>query len=160
MDIFTVAMWIIAVVMFAYSMIKDKTKTIKSMKMAKNMMKNMMGEIVGILFIVGMFLTFVPVESIKGIVGQFGPIVETGIFAIFGGITLIPAFVAFPLAGALHTGGVNTVSVAAFLTTLTMVGLATFPLEKNTFGAKFAVYRNLLSFGFAIAISILMGVII
>lgn len=153
-------MWVLAIAMFGYSMLKDRTRTAKSMKMAKNMMKNMMGEIVGILFIVGMFLTFIPVESIKGVVGQFGPVVETGIFAMFGGITLIPAFVAFPLAGALSSGGVSTVSVAAFLTTLTMVGLATFPLEKNTFGTKFAVYRNLLSFGFAIAISILMGVLI
>lgn len=158
MDIFTISMWIIAIAMFVYSMAKDKTKTLKSMKMAKNMMKNMIGEIVGILFIVGMFLTFVPVERIKGIVGQFGPAVETLIFAVFGGITLIPAFVAFPLAGALYSGGVNTVSVAAFLTTLTMVGLATFPLEKNNFGLKFTLYRNGLSFIFAIAIALLMGV--
>jgi hypothetical protein len=40
-----------------------------------------------------------------------------------------------------------------------MVGVATFPLEKEQFGTKFALYRNGLSFLFSIVIAIVMGVI-
>jgi uncharacterized membrane protein YraQ (UPF0718 family) len=47
----------------------------------------------------------------------------------------------------------------AFLTTLTMVGVVTFPLEKQEFGLKFTATRNLVSFVFAIIIAIFMGVI-
>ena len=48
----------------------------------------------------------------------------------------------------------------AFLTTLTMVGVVTFPLEKKEFGVKFTAVRNGLSFLFAIIIAYVMGVII
>jgi len=41
-----------------------------------------------------------------------------------------------------------------------MVGVVTFPLEKKEFGTKFALTRNILSFGFAIVIALVMGVIL
>src|SRR5665648_153913 len=80
--------------------------------------------------------------------------------AAFGTITLIPAFIAFPLVGTLVNSGVGIVPAAAFLTTLTMVGIVTFPLEKREFGTRFALTRNILSFVFAIIISLTMGVIL
>ncbi|NLB50375.1 MAG: permease, partial [Clostridiaceae bacterium] len=45
------------------------------------------------------------------------------------------------------------------LTTLTMVGIVTLPLEKKTFGVKFTVARNGLSFLFALLIALAMGVV-
>jgi len=50
--------------------------------------------------------------------------------------------------------------IAAFLTTLTMVGFATFPIEKEYFGTKFTIYRNLFSFFASISVALLMGVIL
>jgi hypothetical protein len=41
-----------------------------------------------------------------------------------------------------------------------MVGVVTFPLENKTFGTKFTVVRNGLSFIFAILIALVMGVMI
>lgn len=38
MDIFTLALWIIALVWFVISIVKDKEKTINSMKKSKKMM--------------------------------------------------------------------------------------------------------------------------
>jgi len=55
---------------------------------------------------------------------------------------------------------VGIMPAVAFLTTLTMVGIATFPLETREFGLKFAFIRNGLSFVFAIAIALVMGVIL
>jgi uncharacterized membrane protein YraQ (UPF0718 family) len=80
--------------------------------------------------------------------------------AIVGSITLIPAFVAFPLVGSLVDAGASVVPAVAFLTTLTMVGVVTFSLEKKEFGLKFAFVRNTLSFGFAVFIALFMGVVI
>ena len=56
--------------------------------------------------------------------------------------------------------GVSIVPSVAFLTTLTMVGIVTFPLEKREFGLKFTATRNGLSFLFAIIIAMVMGVIV
>lgn len=160
MDIFTIIFWLLTLTWFFVSIIKDRKKTLKAVKMSSGMMKNMAGEIIAILFLIGLILTFVPPEAIKQYAGESNTIITTIIFALIGCITLIPAFVAFPLAGSLVNAGANIVYVVAFLTTLTMVGIVTFPLEKKEFGTKFTIIRNSLSFVFAIAIALLMGVIL
>jgi uncharacterized membrane protein YraQ (UPF0718 family) len=141
-DIFTASLWGITGAAFAASLVKNKQKTFNSMKMARGMMRNMIGEIIGILFLIGLILTFIPPEVIKNVLGES-----------------IPAFVAFPLVGSFVDAGASIVPAVAFLTTLTMVGVVTFPLEKQEFGLKFATARNVLSFVFALIIALTMGVI-
>lgn len=160
MDIFTIVLWVITIIGFIVSVIKNKKKTFNSIKMSSGLMKSMVGEIIGILFLIGLILTFIPPDKIKQYLGGANIIISTVISAFAGSITLIPAFVAFPLVGSLVNAGANIVPIVAFLTTLTMVGFVTFPLEKKEFGIKFALIRNLLSFGFAIIIALLMGGII
>lgn len=157
MDVFTIVLWIITGIALAVSLIKDKNKSINSMRMARGMMKNMIGEIIGILFLIGLILTFIPPETIKGVMGESNILISTVVSAAVGSVTLIPAFVAFPLVGSLVDAGINIVPAVAFLTTLTMVGVVTFTLEREQFGTKFAVARNGLSFIFAIIISLIMG---
>ncbi|EOD01107.1 permease [Caldisalinibacter kiritimatiensis] len=159
MDFLTLALWIVTGIGFIISVIKDKKKTFKSMKMSRNMMKNMIGQIIGIIFLIGLILTFIPPEIIKNYLGKSNAIISTVVSAIVGSITLIPAFIAIPLVGSLVDAGASIVPAAAFLTTLTMVGFVTFPLEKQEFGLKFALTRNSLSFIFAIFIALVMGVL-
>lgn len=159
MDILTLSLWAVTGTALIASVIKDKNKTLNSMKMARSMMKNMIGEIIGILFLIGLMLTFVPPETIKNVMGKTNVLISTIASAAVGSITLIPAFVAFPLVGSLTDAGLNIVPAVAFLTTLTMVGVVTFPLEKQEFGFKFTAVRNFLSFGFAIIIALVMGVL-
>jgi uncharacterized membrane protein YraQ (UPF0718 family) len=158
-DIFTASLWGITGAEFIASLVKDKQKTFNSIKMARGMMKNMIGEIVGILFLIGLILTFIPPEVIKNVLGESNLFISTVISALVGSITLIPAFVAFPLVGSFVDAGASIVPAVAFLTTLTMVGIVTFPLEKQEFGLKFATTRNVLSFVFALIIALTMGVI-
>lgn len=160
MDIFTLALWGITLVWFIISIKKDKKKTLNSIQMSTGMMKSMVGDIIGILFLIGLLLTFIPPEIIKEYMGESSSLLFTIMAAFVGSITLIPAFVAFPLVSSLLDAGAGILPVVAFLTTLTMVGFVTFPLEKKEFGMKFALYRNVLSFGFAIIIATCMGVII
>ncbi len=160
LDIFTILFWVIAVVLFIVSLVKSKETTISAMKKSRDMMGSMIGEIIAIIFMIGLVLTFIPPETIKTVLGTSNIYFSTVISALVGSITLIPAFVAFPLVGSLVDVGASIVPAVAFLTTLTMVGIVTFPLEKKEFGTKFAVMRNLFSFGFAIIIALLMGVVI
>ena len=160
MDLFTLIFWALTLVWLLYSLVKDKRKTIAAIKMSGGMMKHMAAEIVAILFLIGLILTFLPPEMIREFAGQANSLLTTIVFALVGCITLIPAFVAFPLAGSLVSVGTSIVPVVAFLTTLTMVGIVTFPLENKEFGLRFTLVRNSLSFIFAIAIALLMGVIL
>lgn len=160
MDIFAIALWAITLIWFVISLIKDKEKTINSMKKSKKMMGNIVGQLIGILFLIGLILTFIPPELIKNYLGGSNTVLSTVLAATLGSVTLIPAFVAFPLVGSIVDMGASIMPAVAFLTTLTMVGLVTFNLEKKEFGIKFTTVRNLLSFGLAIVISLLMGVVL
>lgn len=160
MDIFTIAMWIGTIGFLLFSVKKDKSKTLKALKMAVGMGKGMLGSILSIIFLIGLILTVLPPENIAKLVAGQSLFIATVGSAAFGTITLIPAFIAFPLVGTLVNAGVSIVPSVAFLTTLTMVGVVTFPLEKRNFGLKFTAIRNGLSFLFAIIIAMVMGVII
>lgn len=158
MDIFTLSMWVATGVFLIYSFRKNATGTKKALHVAFSMGKGMLGSILSIIFAIGLLLTIFPPEQIASTMEQQPFMHATIIGALFGTITLIPAFIAFPLVGTLVDGGVQVATAVAFLTTLTMVGVVTFPLEKKEFGLKFALGRNVLSFIFSIVIATIMGV--
>jgi len=156
----TVILIALAVIALGVSLRKDKDKTIKTVKQARNMMKGMLSDIVGILLLIGLVLTLIPSETIESLIGSESGFLAVVLSAVLGTITLIPAFVAFPLIGSLKSSGAGLVTLTAFLTTLTMVGFLTMPLEIKTFGKKFTIIRNGVSFVFAILIALSMGVIL
>lgn len=160
MDVFSISFLILSLIGLLVSFVKDRNKTLKSMKKNFTMMRNMFGSIFGILLLIGIVLAIIPPETIKKLLGESNIYISTLLSTVIGSITLIPAFVAFPLAGSLIDSGAAIAPISGFLTTLTMVGIVTFPLERDKFGTKFALQRNSLSFGFAILISLVMGVII
>ncbi len=80
--------------------------------------------------------------------------------AAVGSVTLIPGFIAFPLAASLLASGAGYGQMAMFLTTLMMVGIVTLPLESTFFGKRLAVERNLLAFVYAVLSSVVMGVLL
>ncbi|MFW6376211.1 MAG: permease [Thermoplasmatota archaeon] len=157
MDITTIGLIILAVSLLVWSSLKDKKKTIEGLGIAKNMFRGIAVEIISILALIGLFLTLVPPGTIKTVLGDTSVFVSTLISAGFGTVTLIPAFVAFPLASSLVNEGAHLVAMAAFITTLTMVGFITAPIEIKYFGKKFTLIRNVLSFTAAILISLGMG---
>lgn len=157
MDIFTLAIWILTILLLIFFFIKDQKRTKEALKKALMMGKGMALSILAVIFAIGFILALLPPEQIAALIEKQNVFVATIVAAAFGTITLIPAFIAFPLIGTLADAGVGLMPAVAFLTTLTMVGIATFPLEKRAFGTKFAVVRNGLSFIFAILIAIVMG---
>ncbi len=160
MDVFTLGFWIIGGILFIIAILKGKGRAKESIKKSRGMMKNMLGDIIGIIFLIGLLLTFIPPQTIKTVLGSENVVFSSLVAALIGSVTLIPAFVAFPLVGSFVDAGASIVPGVAFLTTLTMVGVVTFPLEKKEFGLEFALSRNVLSFSAAIVIAVLMGVIL
>jgi uncharacterized membrane protein YraQ (UPF0718 family) len=160
MDFLTIAMWIATLAFLLFSFFKDKQKTMKALKMAFSMGKGMAGSILSIIFLIGLVLTLIPPQNIAEFIAKQSVIAATVLSAAVGALTLVPAFIAFPLVGTLVSAGVGVIPAVAFLTTLTMVGAVTIPLEKREFGLKFAAVRNSLSFVFAVIIALVMGVIL
>ena len=91
MDIFTLIFLIVAVILTTISLVKNKNKTFAAMKKSKKMMGNMLSQIVAIIFIIGLLLTFIPPDAIKKVMGSSNTFLSTIVGAVIGGITLIPA---------------------------------------------------------------------
>jgi len=155
----TIILWSITAVFLGVSYKLKKRETVNGFKKAKKMISSMLPQILMILLVIGLILGIIPTETIQKVLGENQTIVSVIIASVFGSITIIPGFVAFPLVGSLVDQGANYAVAAAFLTTLTMVGVATFSLEKKQFGTKFTILRNVFSFGGAIVIALILGMV-
>jgi uncharacterized membrane protein YraQ (UPF0718 family) len=153
LNISTILLIVGVLLALGWSFIRDKKKTMESMTMARGLFFKTAGEIIGILALIGLFLTLVPQSAIRALLGGPNAFLSGLYGAIVGAITILPAFVAFPLAGSLVQRGAHLIAVAAFLTTLTMVGFVTMPIEIEHFGKKFAIVRNVASFIAALIIA-------
>lgn len=155
----TVALYIIAFSALALSFIKSREKTILSLKKAWKSFENIMPQFLSIITIIGIMLAILTPEQISKLLGKESGWIGVIIAAIVGSITLIPGFVAFPLAAALLKNGAGYMQIAAFVSTLMMVGIVTMPVEINYFGKKATIIRNSLAFAFSIFVAFVMGVL-
>lgn len=156
----TILLIVVALGAMLISTLKDKKKSKEVLKLSFKLFKSTFSEVFFLMALVALFLAWIPQSVIKTLLGNSNEFLSIVFGASIGTITIIPAFVAFPLAGSLLKSGSNLVAVAAFLTTLTMVGFATMPIEIKYFGKKFTFIRNGISIIAAVLIALGMGVIL
>jgi uncharacterized membrane protein YraQ (UPF0718 family) len=104
-------------------------------------------------------LGFLSQETLARYLGSESGFFAVVIAAIIGSIALIPGAVAYPLSSALVQNGVSYTVIGVFITTLMMVGILTFPVEKKYFGFRISLLRNALSFLGALAMGTVIGVL-
>ena len=75
-----------------------------------------------------------------------------------GSVTMMPGFIAYPLSRILLQRGVPYMVIAGFVTSLMLVGVVTYPLEKSYMGRKATILRNIMSFIVAGLIALVMGI--
>lgn len=148
---------IIAVVALLIAFTKDKDKAIKSLKMAGKSFIRMLPMVFIIIIIIGLLLGFVSSEQISRFVGEQSGMMGILLVGVVGAVLHIPALLSFPLAASLLEEGASVSAVVAFITTLTMIGIITLPLEIKELGKKMAILRNGISFVIAIIIALIMG---
>jgi uncharacterized membrane protein YraQ (UPF0718 family) len=156
---FNIILFILALLAVIYSYKRDHAKTKQALKIAYRSFINLLPAMLGIIGLIGLALVLAPGDLIAKLFGNNSP---TGIMLIslIGSVTLIPAFIAFPLAASLINAGAGITAVACFITTLLMVGIITAPMEAEIFGKKFMLYRNGVGFALALIIGFLMGAIL
>ena len=141
------------------SFMKDRSKTKLALKKAWKSFENILPSVLTVLLLIGFVLTLLDEQAISKLLGADSGILGMAIAAVIGCVTLIPGFVAFPLAASLVAAGAGYAQIAVFISTLMMVGVATLPLEIQYFGKRVAAKRNILSLIFAIITSCIVGVI-
>ena len=140
------------------SFIVNKQKTIKAIKIAVAKFKKIFPTFITMHIFVSIILFLFPDEVISNYLGNSSKFISVLLASFIGSITLMPGFVAFPLSGILLTKGVPYMVLSAFTTTLMMVGIISFPLEKEYFGVKVTVIRNTISFIIALIVAIITGI--
>lgn len=121
---------------------------------------NVLPEFAAVLGLVGLMLTFVSPATISKLLGSDSGLFGLLLASLVGSITLIPGFVAFPLAATLLRQGAGVVQVAVFISTLMMVGFVTFPLEKRYFGQRAALWRNATAYIWSFAAALVIGLVV
>jgi len=142
----------------AISLFKSKEKTKLGLKSAFKSLMGITPYVIIIILCIGVMQGFLSKEIISSFLGENSGFTGVILAGFLGAILYIPAIVAFPLTASLIDNGASIMVAAAFITTLTMVGFITLPLEIKELGKKFAILRNLLSFVIAIIIAFLIGV--
>ncbi|KXS49849.1 hypothetical protein SAMN04488598_10453 [Halanaerobium congolense] len=135
----------------------DKEKTIKGLKLGLKKIRKNSPVFLNMIILVALSLYFVSDELILRFLGDGSGAIGVAIAGGLGSVAFMPGFVAFPLAGILLEKGVSYTVIAAFTTTLMMVGIVTYPVEKDFFGLKITVIRNIISLVMAVIVSIVIG---
>ena len=148
----------ISALVFAFA--KNRAKARQSVVVAASSFFRILPTILIIIILIGLLLAFVPPSEISRFVGEQSGLGGVLLVALIGGVLHIPALLSFPLAASLLESGASITAVAAFITTLTMIGTVTLPLEIRELGKRMALLRNGMSFIIAILIAFIMGVIL
>lgn len=154
---FTYILYALAVSGLILSFIKDRQKTKAALMKALRSFENILPQLLAVLLLVGMALSILDEATISRLLGKESGIIGMLIAAVLGAVTLIPGFVAFPLAASLLDAGAGYGQITMFVTTLMMVGIVTLPMESKFFGKKAALRRNAFAMIYACAVAFLMG---
>ena len=122
--------------------------------------ENILPQFLAILVIIGIIFAILSPSTIQVLLGSNSGFLGVIGASLIGAITLIPGFVAFPLAAALLNSGAGYMQITAFVASLMMVGIVTLPLEIQTFGKKAAVIRNVSAYAFSLIAALIIGVIL
>ncbi len=150
------ALYLIMALLLLISFFFDREKTWQSIQRGKNKMMKILPGYLKLLVLLSLVLLFSEDFIVEYLGGQ-NIILGSVLGLIVGSITMMPGFIAYPLAGILLTRGVSYMVIAAFIISLQMVGVVTYPVEKEYMGVKATIYRNLAGLAIAAVLTLLIG---
>lgn len=157
---FTYTLYAVAVILLTVSFLKNKSKTLLSLKRAQKMFVTVLPQFVSILLLVSFLIALLKPETIKSIIGTKSGFLGMFISSLVGAIALVPVIITFPIASELLKNGAGIAQMAIFISTLTTVGFVTLQLETKYFGKKIALLRNMLFYLFSFITAYILGVVL
>jgi uncharacterized membrane protein YraQ (UPF0718 family) len=157
---FTIVFYAVAVAALAASLVTDRKRTAAALKKSWGSFLGILPQFVAVIVVAGMLLAVLDAETISRLAGARSGWLGVVAAALVGAITLIPGFIAFPLAALLLKSGAGIMQIGAFVSSLMMVGVVTLPLETATFGKKLALVRNLAAFAFSFLVAFVLSLVV
>ena len=150
---------ILTLILTAFSFVFDRKKKLKGIKKGLMMFVKILPTLLSVIILVSVVLYFTTDEFLIKYLGKNAGIGAYAFAAVIGTVSMIPGFIAYPLAGILVKTGVSYSVISVFITTLKMVGILTIALEAKFFGYKTSILRNSLAFLGAIVVGSIMAII-
>jgi uncharacterized membrane protein YraQ (UPF0718 family) len=151
---------LLALVGLSIALSKDRPRARQALRASARMFAGLALTMIIIIVLISLMTAFVRPDDISRFIGEQAGFGGTLLIAAVGAVLFIPALIAFPLAASLLESGASVQAVAAFITTLTMIGVVTLPLEIKELGRRMALLRNVFSAVLALAIALAMGALL
>lgn len=155
----TYALWGATIAALIASFIADKKKTIAALKLAAKRLWGITPLFFYVIGLTAVALSLIPPGWVEAVLGRESGLTGVLLALGLGSVTMMPGFVAFPLAAALKAQGVSYMALAAFTMTLMNVGVVTFPLEKSYLGLRVTLIRNGIGLILAAAVTAVIGLV-
>jgi uncharacterized membrane protein YraQ (UPF0718 family) len=152
-----VTLYIVSGIALIISFATSFSKTLRALRIATRKFANILPNFLLMILLVSISLFFVPEHSIAQYLGGKNLYVSALFASVLGSLAVMPGFVAFPLGGILLEKGVSYTVIAAFTTTLMLVGVVSYPFERKFLGTRIALARNVISYIVSLLIAVAIG---
>ncbi len=126
----------------------------KAFKNTINNIKSTIPILAGVILLISFVIKIIP-ETLYSKIFFGNKILDSFLGALIGGVAAGNPVNSYVIGSELLSQGVSLVAVVAFIISWVTVGVIQLPAEAMLLGKRFALVRNLISFVFAIVISIL-----
>ncbi len=108
----------------------------------------------GVVFLTGLLNALVPKDFYEKVFSHFA-LLDSFLGAIFGSIMAGNPITSYVLGGEFLKQGISQVAVLSFIVSWVTVGIVQLPAESAMLGKRFSLTRNIVSFIFAMIVSLL-----
>lgn len=157
---FTIILYIIAIILLTVSFFANRSKTKQAVKSAFHSVVDSLPLFLCILIIMGTLLSILDNDLISQLIGRDSGVGGMAIAAVIGSVALMPSIVAFPMASSLLDAGAGYGQITMFLSTVMMVGVLTLPAEIKSLRLSTTIKRNLYFLVYCIISAFIIGAIL
>ena len=156
MDLTVITYLVLAIILLAISFFKDREKTRLALKASVKTFSSLFPLLLLVFVLMGLSQAYVSRETIAALLGGSNALKGILLGAAIGCVALIAPAAIFPVGGYLYQNGAHYGAVAALIVTAILIGITTLPVEIRTFGWRFTLARNIVTFFLAILIGLSM----
>ena len=138
----------------------DRHKIRQSLRIAGRSLTKLLPMLMAIFGLVGLFQEYVPPHLVTRFLSESSGFFSLLTATVVGAVSIGPPLAAYPLAEALLKAGAWPPAIAAFILSWISIGIITLPFEAATFGVRFALLRNGISFFAAMLCGLLLGALL
>lgn len=152
-------LWIVTVILFFISFLKDKQKTKKAIKIGAKRLWKITPLFIAVMGLYAISVAFVDPTLVSQSLDRTGLFISMIIALIIGSLASMPGFIAYPLCALLCVNGVPYAVLAVFSVSLMNVGIVTMPFEVRYLGWKASIYRNVLGIFLSLGVGVVTGIV-